>query len=177
MTDDFSMRLGVEDDLDTVGDIDADAGTLFEEAGLFLDLPADHEFPRSERRRWQEALAARTTLIATYALHGPVGFAALGQLDGDAWLAQLSVRRRFMRRGLGRALLEASMRLAREQGHERLWLTTYGHLAWNRPFYERHGFSRVADESAGVELSAAHSLEKRWLPLPEQRVILCRRLR
>ena len=38
-------------DLATLGEIDADAGALFEQAGLFLDLPENHEFPLAERRR------------------------------------------------------------------------------------------------------------------------------
>src|SRR3569832_1016074 len=50
----ISLRLGMVGDLATLVDIDADAGTLFEESGLFLDLPDNHEFPVSERRGWQE---------------------------------------------------------------------------------------------------------------------------
>ena len=83
-------------DLATLGEIDADAGALFEQAGLFLDLPETHEFPMAERRRWKECLAARTTLIAVDDISGPIGFAAVGRKDGDAYLAQLSVRHRCM---------------------------------------------------------------------------------
>ena len=28
-------------------------------------------------------------------------------------------------------------------GGEPLWVTTYGHIPWDRPFYERHGFLAV----------------------------------
>jgi GNAT superfamily N-acetyltransferase len=39
-----------------------------------------------------------------------------------------------MRQGLGRRLVRQAIDWA---GPEPLWLTTYAHLSWNRPFYER----------------------------------------
>ena len=176
-TDRFTLRSGVVGDLDTLGEIDADAGGLFEQAGLFLDLPETHEFPMAERRRWRDCLAARTTLIALDSVSGPVGFAAIGRKDGDAYLAQLSVRQRCMRRGIGSALLEAAAEMASAIGAGALWLTTYDHLAWNRPFYERHDFVVMPEIACGPEMLAEHAFEKKWLPLPGERVVMCRTLR
>jgi GNAT superfamily N-acetyltransferase len=114
--DRFTLRSGVIGDLAVLGDIDADAGALFEQAGLFLDLPETHEFQVAERRRWKECLAARTTLIAMDGESDAIGFAAVGRRDGTAYLAQLSVRSQFMRRGIGSALLEAAAGIARSFG-------------------------------------------------------------
>ncbi len=177
MTNGVTLRLGEPEDLATLGSIDQDAGTLFEDAGLFLDLPEDHEFPSAERRRWQECLAARTTLIAVDRSIGPIGFAAVGRKDGCAYLAQISVRRCFMGLGIGGALLEAAAEIANAMGSPEFWLTTYGHLAWNRPFYERHDFVVMPDSACSRELLEEHSIEKKWLPLPEQRVVMRRVLR
>jgi len=176
MTERVSLRLGEPGDLATLGDIDADASTLFEEAGLFLDLPETHEFPAAERRRWKECLAARTTLVAVDQSLGPIGFAAVGRKDGCAYLAQLSVRRFFMGLGIGSALLESAAELAGALGARELWLTTYGHLHWNRPFYERHGFVVMPEVDCGPELLEEHHTEKKWLPIPEQRVLMRRKL-
>jgi GNAT superfamily N-acetyltransferase len=173
----FTLRSGVIDDLNTLGEIDADAGALFEQAGLFLDLPETHEFPMAERRRWQECLAARTTLIAVDYISGPVGFAAVGRKDGDTYLAQLSVRRHFMRRGIGSALLEAAVEIAQALGARALWLTTYNHLPWNRPFYELHDFAVMPEHACGSELLNEHASEKNWLPMPHERVVMRRELR
>jgi GNAT superfamily N-acetyltransferase len=173
----FSLRSGVPGDLVTLGEIDADAGALFEQAGLFLDLPETHEFPAAERRRWRECLMARTTLLALDETSSPIGFAAVGKKDGEAYLAQLSVRHRFTRRGIGSALLEGACELALAFGSRTMWLTTYGHLPWNRPFYERHEFRVVAEQECGPELLAEHSIEKKWLPLPHERVVMRRALR
>jgi hypothetical protein len=51
-----------------------------------------------------------------------------------------------------------------------LLLTTYEHLPWNAPFYERHGFHRLREEELGPELSAALAFERAHLPLPERRI-------
>ncbi|MEO8063557.1 MAG: GNAT family N-acetyltransferase [Pseudomonadota bacterium] len=174
--DRFQLRLGEPDDLTVLGEIDADAGALFEQAGLFLDLPDDHEFPAAERRRWRECLAARTTLVMVDRESGPIGFAALGRRDGEHYLAQLSVRLRFMRLGLGGALLEAAGELLKARGARALWLTTYNHLPWNRPFYEQHGFTVMAESDCGPELLQEHAIERRWLPMPQERVLMRRKL-
>ncbi len=169
-----SLRLGTVDDLPTLVDIDADASKLFEDSGLFLDLPDDHEFPTAERRCWQECLAARTTLIAAGKSCGSIGFAAVGRKDGGAYLAQLAVRRYFMGLGIGGALLESAAEFAAAAGLREFWLTTYNHLSWNRPFYERHGFVVMAEEACGPDLLEVQAAEKKWLPLPEQRIIMRR---
>ena len=172
----FTLRSGVIGDLDTLGEIDADAGMLFEEAGLFLDLPDTHEFPVTERRRWAECLHARTTLIAMDGDSRPIGFVAVGRKDGDAYIAQLSVRQSCMRRGVGRALLEAAAEIAQSLGERALRITTYNHLPWNRPFYEKHGFQVVPEHACGPEMLAEHATEKKWLPQPDQRVLMCKDL-
>ena len=70
------FRMGETADLQTLCEIDLDAGELFERAGLELSLPDDHEYLVAERARWRRCLEARTTIIATD-LHGrAVGFAA-----------------------------------------------------------------------------------------------------
>lgn len=172
----FTLRSGVIGDLNTLGEIDTDAGALFEQAGLFLDLPETHEFPMAERRRWKECLAARTTLIAVDGDSGPIGFVAVGDKDGDAYLAQLSVRRSCMRRGIGSALLEAAAEMAEAMGKRTLWLTTYSHLPWNRPFYEQHDFVVMPENACGPELLSEHQIEKKWLPVPHERVVMRRLL-
>jgi hypothetical protein len=67
-----------------------------------------------------------------------------------------------MRQGMGTALLYAAMKLAmqaRGRVHGRaLWLTTYQHLRWNRPYYEHHGFVIVAWQRCGEQLRDEPSL-------------------
>ena len=63
---------------------------------------------------------------------------------GVAWIEQLSVPDRWQARGIGTALIEHCVAVARALGHRSLYLTTYRDVAWNKPFYERRGFTEVA---------------------------------
>lgn len=168
----FRVRIGIPADIDALCDIDRDAGELFVQAGLDLDLPDDHEFVTSERARWLRSLRAGMTLIAEEPGGSPMGFAAGGMRDGQPYLDQLSVRMAAMRRGIGTTLLSAFETQACASGAGAVWLTTYRHLSWNRPLYERCGFVAVPEAMAGPELLAELAHERRWLPLPHERTIM-----
>ena len=75
-----------------------------------------------------------------------VGFAHVRDLESHAHLDQLSVHPDHGRRGVGAALLEAAAERATLKGHGSLTLTTYADIAWNAPFYSRHGFVEVGDD-------------------------------
>ena len=168
----FAMRAGSVADIDTLCEIDADAATLFVAAGLDLDLPVGHEFLVAERSRWLRSLAAGKTLLIVGSTGRALGFAASGTRDGEPYLDQLSVRTHFMRIGLGTTLLAGAENMARATGGRTLWLTTYGHLPWNRPFYERAGFAVVPEAACGPEMLEELLYERRWLPVPHERVVM-----
>lgn len=170
-----TLRRGEPADYPVLREVDDDAGVLFEQAGLQLDLPEDHEFRVTERERWQRSLAEGTTILASDDWGHIVGFAALDLLDTEPFLAQLSVRHDHMRRGIGGLLLSAAMDSV-EADHAAMWLTTYDHLPWNRPFYERHGFVRICERDCGAGIHRELALERRSLPRAEQRVVMRRRL-
>lgn len=126
----------------------------------------------TERTRWLKCLAAGTVLIAVERSGEAVGFAAVGLRDQEPYLDQLSVRVRAMRQRIGTRLLYGAIGLAAAQDYAALWLTTYSHLSWNRPYYERHGFELVSPDQCGEELRHELSFERRLLPRPEQRVVM-----
>ena len=65
-------------------------------------------------------------------------------------LAQLSVHPASGRRGIGGALLTATVDLARERGFDRVTLTTYAEVPWNAPFYARHGWRPLTELTSGL---------------------------
>jgi GNAT superfamily N-acetyltransferase len=166
------IRVGSVEEIETLCEIDTDASALFEHAGLFLDLPRDHEFAVAERQRWQRSLAAGAALLAADASGRALGFAACATLDGQPYLDQLSVRTDAMRRGVGSALLAAAEASVRPGGARALWLTTYGHLPWNRPFYERAGYVLVPEQDCGPDIRQELNYQRRWLPAPHERVAM-----
>lgn len=166
-----TFRSGEPADLDALLRIDQDASVLFEHAGLFLDLPPTHEFSVSERARIGRSLAAGGAIVAMDEEGVPVGFIATGFIDDLRYIEQISVLPTHMRRGIGMALLEKAFDSDRDR---ELWLTTYDHLPWNRPFYERHGYEVVAEQDCGAGIQRELAFQRRWLPQPERRVAMRR---
>jgi GNAT superfamily N-acetyltransferase len=153
--------------------IDDDATALYATGGVVLDLTNQIPFVIDEQARWRRSVELGRLFFAVDAEGRRVGFAAMDLLDGAPYLDQLSVRMSAMRRGIGRRLLHHAIGWAQERG-DVLWLTTYGHLPWNRPFYEREGFVVIPEPACSP--GVVHHLEeqRRWLPAPEQRVAMRR---
>jgi GNAT superfamily N-acetyltransferase/protein tyrosine phosphatase (PTP) superfamily phosphohydrolase (DUF442 family) len=168
------VRTGSPGDLDTIVAIDDDACGLYAQTGLHVALPDDHPFTVEERADWRRSLEHGWTFVALDDANAPIGFASLDLIDGAPYLDQLSVRVASMRRGVGRALLARAVGWARAQG-DSLWLTTYAHLPWNRPFYEKEGFVVVPAEAYRPGIAARLEAQRRSLPAPEHRIVMRRR--
>ncbi len=92
---------------------------------------------------------------------GAAGLAALVELDGAAHLEQIAVHPDHGRRGIGRALLDASCARVREAGFTAITLTTFRDLEWNAPWYTRHGFRELPREAWGPGLAEQWRAEGR----------------
>jgi len=169
---DVELRVAQVDELDVLCEIDLDASRLFDQAGIELTFPNDLEFAAMERRRWLYCLRSGTTLLASNRSREVIGFAALRVLDGEPYLEQLSVRMHAMRKGIGTALLDAAVRVAEKTRARSVWLTTYRHLPWNAPFYEKAGFGIVPVEQCGGEVVQELAFQRRLLPASEERVAM-----
>ncbi len=167
-----TIRPALESELDLAAEIDKDACTAFVEldSALDVELSADHPYAQAEIARWNEILRAGNLFFACSSAGDPVGFAALCLVDGLPFLDQLSVRRAAMRRGIGRSLLAFAQRWSAPRGE--LWLTTYRHVPWNGPWYEKIGFVRVAEPEWRAELRAVLESERGALPCPDQRIAM-----
>ncbi len=172
-----TIRLADPRELEVVVAIDDDAGRLYADAGVDLSLAPDAAFVRDEQARWRRAADLQRLFVATDADDRALGFAALDVLDDAPYLDQLSVRFDAMRRGIGRMLLEHAYTWSATQDGTFLWLTTYGHLAWNRPFYERCGFAVVPEHAWGPGIAHHVAEQRRWLPHPAERVAMRRPIR
>jgi len=161
------LRQATPSELSVAVAIDDDASELYASAGIVLRFPQGHPFVLAERERWRASAEAGGLWFAVEA--GVVaGFAALEPLDGATHLEQLSVRRDLGRHGIGSALLKKALERAP------LTLTTYAHVPWNAPWYERNGFVRLAEHEWSPGLRARMEEERAALPMPEQRVAMKR---
>lgn len=172
----YAVQRAKEGDLETAVEIDDAACELFTEWGVPMVLSNDHPFCVEERGRWRESIRAGSLFFATEAgvPDDFLGFAALGWIDGAPYLEQLSVRPRAMRRGVGRYLLQRAVEWAATVSPREpaLWLTTYSHLPFNRPFYESARFAVVREEDCGSEMRCRLDHERRFLPMPHARVAM-----
>jgi len=160
----------------TLRAIDDDACALYAAHGIELELPHDHPFARAELARWLHSAELGSAFLAVDHAGRAVGFAALELVDGEPYLDQLSVRVAAMRQGIGGKLLARAAEWARAAHGSALWLTTYTHLSFNQPYYERRGFAVVPESecSPGLQLHLAE--QRRTLPAPNQRVAMRRSL-
>lgn len=122
-------------------------------------------------RRWEPRSPSVVGPIAVAQGASPIGLLVLDRIDGAAYLEQLSVRRTAMRQGLGRRLLGRAIDWA---GDAPLWLTTYAHVPWNRPFYERHGFVTIPESACPPGIVAILDDQCRALPAPDERIAMRR---
>lgn len=168
----YAVEIAAPGDVADAIRIDDDASLLYSEAGLALGLGSSDPFTLAEQDRWRRAATMQRLFFARDAGGTRVGIAIFDRLDGASYLDQLSVVRSAMRRGAGRFLLRHAIAWARAQGDPSLWLTTYSHLPWNRPFYESEGFVVVGEAGCGAGVRHHLDEERRWLPAPEARVAM-----
>jgi len=121
--------------------------------GIVIDMPA-HCVASLERGRRQGLL-----WIAVSPRGQVAGFVLMQIKAGVAWIEQLSVLDRWQGSGFGGALIDRCAATARARGHRTHHLTTYRDVAWNKPFYERRGFSEVPRGKLGRTLRAMVLLE------------------
>ncbi|MFO0563384.1 MAG: GNAT family N-acetyltransferase [Polyangiales bacterium] len=167
----FFIRPAKTGELDALRSIDEDACLRYADVGLSISASLDGAFTEGESARWQRSLDAGLTLVACATdTRAPIAFISLARLDGAPFVQQLSVVRAWQGRGVGRALLARAKRWSVRDGA--LWLTTYGAISFNEPWYARRGFELVEVESCGPELRALDREERRALPAPDTRVVM-----
>ncbi len=150
----YAIRRARSRDLPKLSAIERQAGEPFREVGL--DSVADAEPTAVEVL---ESALHRDRLWVADQGGEPVGFALLGEVDGERHLLELSVHPDHARMGLGTWLVDVVRDEARRMGHQALTLTTYRDVPWNGPFYRRLGFEPLEREDAGPELAKIRQRE------------------
>jgi GNAT superfamily N-acetyltransferase len=171
MSEPVLIRQASPEEIDEMVSIDVDACTLYVEAGLDADLRPEHPYSIAERADWTRCAREGNAFVASPPEGRLVGLLVMDRIDGAPYLEQLSIRRTVMRQGLGRRLLERAIEWA---GRAPLWLTTYSHIPWNRPFYERYGFVATRELACPPGMVAILEDQRRALPAPEQRIAMRR---
>jgi GNAT superfamily N-acetyltransferase len=157
------IRLARHEDLEAMQRLEREGGSLFREIGMGAvadDEPAALESLaecQREGRAW----------VAVNEHDEPVAYLLADVVDGNVHLEQVSVLPAWAHQRLGSALIDTAADWGRGEGLSAVTLTTFEQVPWNRPYYERLGFTVVAgkDLSAGLRHVRARELEQgldRW---------------
>lgn len=139
------------------GDAEALPGVERSAARAFLAIPelawiADDAVQSVEQHR--AFMADGHSWTAVDGRDAPAGFLT-GETIGDTLhIWECAVRLDCQRRGIASALVECARTSARRQGLARMSLTTFRHVVWNRPFYERLGFRVLPEDEIPAYLRA-----------------------
>ena len=157
-----AIRLATLADSALLPDIETSAGESFR--GLpDLAWIADNEVGGTEI--YPPRIAEGCLWVAEDSPEGIAGFLSAQPFDAELHIWELAVAQPFQRRGLGRLLLNAAQHRARADGLAALTLTTFRHVVWNAPFYERYGFRILEGTETGARLAETLRLEaERGLP-------------
>jgi len=166
------LRRGAPGDVPTAVAIDDAAFMLYRDVGIAVDFAADHPLVLAEEAAWRRCAAGGGLFFAITQTGVPVGFAAVGAIDGAAHLEQIAVLPAHMRRGIGRLLMDRAAVIARDHGHEAILLTTYDHVPWNRPYYAALGFEVVPEADWGPGIAATIAHQRAYLPMPARRIAM-----
>lgn len=160
----MNVRCARADDLPRLAAIERSAAERFR--GTHMAWAA--ESPTLGLDELRPALARGELWIADDA-GTPVGFLFAHPLDDALFIREVSVRRDYHGRGLGRRLVDAAAVHARAADLRAVTLTTDETIEWNRPLYERLGF-RVLDEAElSPGLAARLADERAHMPASARR--------
>ena len=135
----MDVRAAARSEFPLLAEIDERADVIFRTAGYDLpDIPLD---PADLARASAVFVAGRP----------PVGFVQIEEVDGLAYIVELAVIPKWMRQGIGTALLERACEWARTHDYPAIALTTYTDVPWNAPYYARRGFVEVTDFGPGLQ--------------------------
>jgi GNAT superfamily N-acetyltransferase len=143
----LEIRRAAADDIDTMLTIGQRADRLFADHGF----PQIAALPPAPKCDFQDFVLGNDAWLASYDAT-PAGIAIAGQAAGNCWLKELAVDPALGRRGIGTALLSAVLDHARAEGRSAVFLSTFRNVPFNRPFYERRGFTEIEPESAAPAL-------------------------
>ena len=168
--DGYAIERARASDVALLPEIEREASAVFPAE----DIPGEVEGDFYEEDELAEAFEANRLWVARESATGlPVGFALTSRVDGTEHLLELDVLPAHGGRGLGRALVDAVGADARERGSPTLTLTTFAHLPWNAPFYERIGFERVPRAECAPELGSLLDREAALGFDPAKRIAMC----
>ena len=132
--------------------------------------------PPTDLETLREAQAESRLWVACDGNDVPIGFVLALLVDDALYIQELDVLRVHQRRGIGGRLIDAVCDAARDRGSSTVMLSTFAHVPWNAPYYERLGFERMASDTLTPALRQIEAEEAAFGLDTSRRVFMRRRL-
>jgi GNAT superfamily N-acetyltransferase len=145
----YSIVTAARRHVSAVPKLEQAASALFPEE----DLPAALRYLVTDHDTLEDAQQDGRLWMALDDGQRPVGFALAVVLDGEAFLDEVDVHPRHLRRGIGTRLVNTVIGWAEAREFPSLSLITFRHLPWNAPFYEPFGFKPLAPHELGKAMA------------------------
>lgn len=144
----YTIELAKDSYVRAIPSIEQAAAAMFSES----DLPADLRYLVTDVDTLVEAQRHQRLWAALDDKKTLVGFALARFVGRFAHLEEIDVHPDHAGQGIGSRLLDAVTCWARDGGYPGVTLTTFRHLPWNAPFYERNGFVQLDERCQSDEL-------------------------
>ena len=161
---DWRIRLAQITDADAFHRVEEDAASLLRDEPSLAKTVVPPSSSAAEYRR----IIGKGHSLAASVEDDVVGFASALPVRRELHLGEISVAPAHQRRGIGTALIEALAIDAANCGMSAITLNTYRDIAWNGPFYERHGFVELQELETRAHLRRSHE-EASMLGMPRDR--------
>ena len=145
----INVRIAQDGDAQFLPEIEQSAGEAYRAISELAWIADDKNQTVDQHR---ELIAKGTCWIAVEDDRRPVAFLSAEIQDDTLHIWELDVRLDRQRLGIGRKLLEHAIVDARGRGLAALSLTTFRHVIWNAPFYQKLGFEILEDSQVGKRL-------------------------
>lgn len=160
----YHVRMGRPTDASLLPAVERAAAEIFRQLPQLAFL-ADDE-PAVSETEHLACIKAGTCWVAVDNDDQPIGFLSAESQGRDLHILEVSVKPVAQGQGVGRALIAAACHFASEHTYQRITLTTFLHVPWNRPFYEKLGFRLVERSESECRLqSLVHEEEASGLPV------------
>ena len=144
----FTIQPATVEDVEAICLIECEAARSFNQIGMEAVFALDG----LTRAAIRQAISDKMVWMARYVDPDmAVGFALARYVDGQGHLQELDVLPQYQKQGIGKALVNAVLGWAHQEGLERVTLTTFASVPWNGPYYRRLGFEPLAETDRGPQ--------------------------
>ena len=174
---DYQIRLAQPSELDYLPAIERSAAQRYQDylpdLGLTLDalenIVSVDFLHRAQQQHhvWVAQTASKSSIRPAI-----VGFIVVDRLPHGYFVVELDVSPDHGRRGIGSALVQQVLQAAQQQNLAMVTLTTFRHIPWTIPFYQRLGFEILPREDYTPEIRAIVHHESRHGFSPQVRVVM-----